>query len=466
MTKHTRLEILSAVLVNVARVVVGLTFVFSGFVKAVDPLGTVYKLQDYAEAVGLAGLFPEWMLTVASIALSLTEFLLGISILFAMRRKSTTRLSLAFMLVMTCLTVWIYAANPVSDCGCFGDAVRLTNGQTLLKNVVLTALCLVTVCWWQRMPRLISHANRWIVFNYSTVFIIAVAAWSLYFLPLFDFRPYHIGANIPKGMEIPEGAEQPEFKTTFIMEKDGRQQEFSLEEYPDSTWRFVDSKTELIKPGYEPPIHDFTIQRMSDGEDITDSILSAPGYTFLLIAPHLETADDTNFGHLNEIFDFTQEKGYGFFCLTASTGKSVAHWADITGAEYSFCNTDETTLKTIIRSNPGLILLKQGTVVGKWSHNSLPVEELRKDGVITTQSSFLPQEDVTGRKVANIMMWFVLPLMVLVIIDRVFNIFNHFTHKNKKENGKENRSRQLEDEQEPAGGRGSRQGTDRGSKES
>ena len=263
---------IASLCVNIARLVVGLTFIFSGFVKAVDPLGTVYKLQDYAEAVGLTSIAPSliwgqdgsgsWLLTALSIALSLFEFSLGIAMLFAMKRKQTTRTTLAFMIVMTCITVWIYIANPVSDCGCFGDAIRLTNGQTLLKNIVLTALTVLTVIWWERMPRLISHSNRWIVLHYSACFILVVAALSLYHLPLFDFRPYHIGADIKKGMEIPEGAEQPEFKTTFIMEKNGERREFGLDDYPDSTWTFIDSQSELIKAGYEPPIHDFTIERV------------------------------------------------------------------------------------------------------------------------------------------------------------------------------------------------------------
>ena len=191
-----------SVIVNIARLVVGLTLVFSGFVKAVDPLGTVYKLQDYAEATGLAGIFPEWLLIMVAVALSLFEFALGVSVLFAIGRKTASRLTLAFMTVMTLITVWIYIANPVSDCGCFGDALKLSNGETLLKNVVLTVMTVPMVLWHERMYRLISHSNRWLVLNYSVVFILVVSVWSLHYLPLFDFRPYHVGADIRKGMEM------------------------------------------------------------------------------------------------------------------------------------------------------------------------------------------------------------------------------------------------------------------------
>jgi triosephosphate isomerase len=275
------------------------------------------------------------------------------------------------MVVMTLVTLWLWIANPVSDCGCFGDAIHLTNGQTLLKNIVLLA-CTAVIAWRPlMMMRFISQSNQWIVVNYTVLFILASSIWSLWTLPLFDFRPYHVGANIQKGMEIPAGAEQPEFETTFIMEKNGKRQEFTLEEYPDSTWTFIDQKNVLIKEGYVPPIHDFSIQTI-EGEDLTEETLSRKGYTFLLISPHLENADDSNFGEIDQIYEYALEHNYPFICLTASNEAGIQHWRNITGAEYPFYLTDETTLKTVIRSNPGLLLLKDGTIIRKWSHNQLP----------------------------------------------------------------------------------------------
>lgn len=134
------------------------------------------------------------------------------------------------------------------------------------------------------------------------------------------------------------------------MEKNGVRKEFTLDNYPDSTWQFIDSKTEQIKEGYVPPIHDFSIE-LADGDDITDSILSRKGYTFLLISPHLSQADDSNFGGIDQLYEYAQDEKIPFYCLTASTEKEIQRWEDITGAEYPFCITDETTLKTIIRSN-------------------------------------------------------------------------------------------------------------------
>lgn len=425
------MRLLLNILTNISRIIVGITFILSGFVKAVDPTGTQYKLQDYAEAVGIETL-ADWMTMTAAVALAAVEFVLGILLLFAIRRRLVTRLTLLFISVMTVITVWIYAANPVSDCGCFGDAIILTNGETLLKNIILLALCLLTARFPMRMPRMVSLNNQWIVLHYATVFILIISAYSLYHLPIFDFRPYHIGANLVKGMEIPDDAEQPQFETTFIMEKDGERKEFSLDNYPDSTWTFIDSKTTVIRQGYVPPIHDFSITLLphrSDEEaeeeeypeDITDIVLADTSYTFLLIAPYLEKASDATFGNIARIYEYALDKGYKFYCLTASGKEAIGRWSDLTGAEYPFCNTDATTLKTIIRSNPGLVLLKNGTVVGKWGYNDLPAEQLESEGGgLSTKSAVLQQNDVMAKRIAKILLWFVLPLTFLVIADRLW----------------------------------------------
>lgn len=360
-----------AVALYVARTVVGLTFILSGLVKAIDPLGTQYKIQDYLAAIPPSLSLPDMLTLLMSVSLSMVEFTLGAFMLTAISRRVTARLTLLFMVVMTAVTVWIYIADPVKDCGCFGDALTLTNLETLLKNIVLLALAALVAWRPTHIGRLMSRSNQMLLGQMLMVTPVALSFWCLYDLPLFDFRPYHIGADIKAGMEIPEGAEQPVFDTTFIMEKDGERREFTLDNYPDSTWTFVDSKTVTVKEGYVPPIHDFSITA-ADGEDITDMVLGREGYTFLLISPDLDKADDQNFGDIDQIYEFCQDNSIPFYCLTASTEKSQQHWQNITGAEYPFCMTDATTLKTMIRSNPGLMLLEKGVVRGKWSHNRLP----------------------------------------------------------------------------------------------
>ena len=405
--------------VNICRFILAVTFIFSGYVKAIDPLGTLYKLKDYAAAMALNDILPDWALVIVAIALGALEFSLGVFMLFAVRRHMVSKLTLALMSVMTALTVWIYIADPVKDCGCFGDALKLTNGETLLKNIVLIA-CATLVAWRPvDMARFISRTNQWIVRYYTITYIVVTSVYCLYTLPIFDFRPYRVGTNIKQGMEIPEGAEQPEFESTFILRKNGVTREFTLDNYPDSTWEYVDTKTVQTKKGYEPPIHDFAITTNDTGEDITEQVLTKKGYTFLLVSPRLAVADDSNFGDIDQIYEYAEENGVDFFCLTASTNEDIERWRDLTGAEYTFCNADETTLKTMIRSNPGLILLKDGTIIGKWSHNALPQTD-----DLTAPLEQLPigkaQNDSTPERLLIVLLTFFVPLMALTIADRLW----------------------------------------------
>ena len=405
--------------VNICRFILAVTFIFSGYVKAIDPLGTLYKLKDYAAAMALNDILPDWALVIVAIALGALEFSLGVFMLFAVRRHMVSKLTLALMSVMTALTVWIYIADPVKDCGCFGDALKLTNGETLLKNIVLIA-CATLVAWRPvDMARFISRTNQWIVRYYTITYIVVTSVYCLYTLPIFDFRPYRVGTNIKHGMEIPEGAEQPEFESTFILRKNGVTREFTLDNYPDSTWEYVDTKTVQTKKGYEPPIHDFAITTNDTGEDITEQVLTKKGYTFLLVSPRLAVADDSNFGDIDQIYEYAEENGVDFLCLTASTNEDIERWRELTGAEYTFCNADETTLKTMIRSNPGLILLKDGTIIGKWSHNALPQTD-----DLTAPLEQLPigkaQNDSTPERLLIVLLTFFVPLMALTIADRLW----------------------------------------------
>ena len=406
-------------IVNLCRIIVAVTFIFSGFVKAIDPIGTQYKLQDYLGAIGMAGILPNWTLLAVAVFLAAIEFCIGIFLLFAIQRRLISKLTVAFMAFMTMVTVWIVVADPVKDCGCFGDALHLTNTETLIKNIVLLVCSLAIMYRPLAMFRFVSKSNQWIVTNYTIVFILVSSGLSLYYLPIFDFRPYHIGVNIPRGMEIPKGAKLPQFKTTFIMEKNGQRKEFTLDNYPDASWKFIDSKTVQTSEGYIPPIHDFSITDNKTGLDLTNSVLSHKGYTFLLIAPHLETADDSNFGDIDRLYEYAQSYDIPFYCLTASTTKAIKRWVDLTGAEYPFCITDEAVLKTIIRSNPGLLLLKDGTIINKWSHNNLPNEAKLSHPISQSSLGKMPKDSVPA-KILEIVLWFILPLTLLTLADRLW----------------------------------------------
>ena len=413
---------IKSILVNLSRTLLALTFIFSGFVKAIDPLGSQYKIAEYLEAVQLSAYIPDWAQLILSVGLSAIEFTLGVMLLLAIRRRLASKISLIMMVVMTLVTLWLTVSNPIQDCGCFGDAIHLTNTQTFIKNLILLTAAIILACWPLYQIRFVSKTNQWIAFYFTIVFIVTASTLSLYHLPIFDFRPYYIGQNIKKGMEIPKGAKLTTYKTTFICEKNGVTKEFTENDYPynDSTWVFKDTHQEILEKGYEPPIHDFSITDEKTGEDLTDSILTKDGYTFLLIAPVLERADDSNFGEIDAIYEYAKENGYGFYGLTASTDKAVKHWRDITGAEYPFYTMDGTTLKTIIRSNPGLVLLYKGTIINKWSHNDLP-KQAELNAPLSLIEVGREPENETWTKIVLILICYIFPLTLLIVADRIWS---------------------------------------------
>ena len=408
------------ILLNLCALLLGLVFVFSGFVKAVDPLGTCYKIQDYIEAFGLAKVVPDFLPLMLSIALCCLEFLIGIMLLLRVRRRIATILVLLMMVVMTPLTFYLALTNPISDCGCFGDALVLTNWQTFYKNVVLLIGAIVVFIGYNQLTPILSPKKEWMVTSWSLVFILGIAFYGLYYLPLFDFRPYKIGVNIPQAMEIPEGAELSKYDTRFVLEKGGEKREFGLDDYPDSTWTFVESKTVLVKQGFEPPIHDFSLMDLETGEDMTANVLEHEGYTFLLVVHRVEKADDSDIDLVNEVYDFSVEYGYHFYALTSSPEEEIMLWRERTGAEYDFFLADDITLKTIIRSNPGLLLLKDGTILNKWSNRDLP-DEFVMNGPLEKIEIGKQKVVNTSMRLLMIFLIFCIPLSLLLGHDQLLS---------------------------------------------
>lgn len=361
-----------------SRILLGLVFVFSGFAKLVDPLGSTYKIQDYLSAMGLDFFAP--IALVMGIALATFEFTLGVCLLLGTNIKSTSILSLLMMGFMTPLTLWIAIADPVSDCGCFGDALVISNWQTFWKNIVLSTLAILIFIWRKHSPKLFTERTDWLIAICAGTFSVLLSIYCLLNLPVIDFRPYKNGTNIIQSMEVPEGAEEDEFETLLVYEKDGVQKEFTLENYPkdDNSWTFVDSKNKLIKKGYEPPIHDFSMEHPDMG-DITEEVLQNEGYSFLMVCYRVEKAATNKKNEINNIYEFAKQNGYGFYCMTA-TGLETEEMREFQnemewgkdGDGYPFVNSDEITLKTIVRSNPGLVLIKDGVVINKWSNKNMP----------------------------------------------------------------------------------------------
>ena len=358
---------------SLSRTILALTFLFSGFVKAVDPLGTVYKIEDYLKAFG--GFFTDLLplAEVAAIILISVELILGVCMLLNVRTPWTSWISLLFYLVMTPLTLWIALTNPVSDCGCFGDALVLTNWQTFWKNIVLLSLVVVLLVCRKAIPQTFVWQAELGIALITFFAGFGLMEYTYNHLPIMDFRPYKIGNNIPELMEIPEGAEPDVYETNLIYEKDGVEQEFTLENYPkgDSTWTFVDQKSVLVKKGYEAPIHDFEILTM-DFEDITYDILESDEPVTLITMYDLNKTDRSQMDKLLHLYAECTTRGEKCYFLTGSGEDDIYAFAEEIGmdeqtAEQVFCTIDPVTLKTIVRANPGMFVVQNGTIIEK--HN-------------------------------------------------------------------------------------------------
>ena len=355
---------------SIARTLLALTFLFSGFVKAVDPLGTVYKIQDYLHE-GFGGVF-QWAIPaagVAAVCLIALEWLLGIAMLLNVRTQWTSWITLLFYCIMTPLTLYIAIANPVSDCGCFGDALVITNWQTFWKNIILLLLSICLVICRKAIPELFSWWMEIIIALAALGSVAGIMGYSYTHLPQIDFRPYKVGNHIPTLMEIPDDAEVDQYEITLIYAKDGKEQTFTLENYPkgDPEWTFVDQKSVLIKKGYVPPIHDFEIETL-EGDYITQDILESEEPIALVVMYDLTKTDTTQ---LEKLMHMIHESPRVYF-LTASGEEEIFAFAEELGWDeettYStFCFTDPITLKTIVRANPGVIVVQNGTIIDKYN---------------------------------------------------------------------------------------------------
>lgn len=367
---------------SISRTLLGLVFIFSGVVKAIDPLGTVYKIEDYLKAFG--GFFNELlpMAELAAWALIILELLLGVCMVLNIRTQWTSWFALLFYLVMTPLTLYIALTNPVSDCGCFGDAIVLTNWQTFWKNVVLIVLAIILVALRKHVRQLWSNWMEMLLVALTILAAVVFMSWTRNHLPVKDFRPYKIGNHLPTLMEYPEDAEPDVYEYAFVYEKDGVEQTFTLENYPkgDSTWTFVRQDSRLIKKGYEPPIHDLEILN-ANYEDLTWDILESEEPVTLVVMYDLKKADKAQitkvealasnlspFASSPDTLPLQGESEGNFYILTGSGTDDIINFClEYPALSDYVCTCDPVTLKTIVRANPGVIVLQNGTVIDKYN---------------------------------------------------------------------------------------------------
>jgi hypothetical protein len=349
-----------------SRIIAGSVFIFSGFVKAIDPLGSAYKFSDYFHAFHID--FLKFLSLPLAVLLCTVEFLTGFSVITGFRQKTGITGIFILILFFTPLTLILALTNPVSDCGCFGDAIQLTNWQTFGKNMILFLLILLLFLGRRSVKVILKPFTEWLILLCVTVIFIGFSVYNLRHLPVIDFLPYKTGTNIPEKMKRPEGASPDQYATTFIYEKGGLRKAFTISNYPgnDTSWKFIEQKSVLVKKGYVTPIHDFSIINMQN-EDITDKVLNNSGITVLMISKKLGEANPGNLAKGFDLSNWCNTTGIDFYVLTASGRDEVTDYHN----GVKFCNCDETTLKTIIRSNPGYIMLKNGTIIGKWAWSDM-----------------------------------------------------------------------------------------------
>lgn len=375
------------IIAGICRTLLGVVFIFSGVVKAIDPLGTVYKIEDYLKAFG--GFFTD-LLPLAEVAawgLIVLELLLGVCMLLNVRTKWTSWIALLFYCVMTPLTLYIALTNPVSDCGCFGDAIVLTNWQTFWKNVILILLAILLIALRKSVRELWQPWVEGVIAIVTIVLAVAFMGWTKNHLPIKDFRPYKIGNHLPTLMEYPEDAEQDQYEISLVYAQNGVEQTFTIENYPkgDSTWTYVRTDSKLIKKGYEPPIHDLEIIN-AEGEDLTWDILESEEPVTLVVMYDLAKADKKQMDKVERLLGEEakgerqeEESGLlgeeakgerrkaGYILTGSGTDEIISFSLEYPALSECICTCDPVTLKTIVRANPGVVVLQNGVVIDKYN---------------------------------------------------------------------------------------------------
>lgn len=399
------------ILTNACRLVLSLVLIISGFVKAVDPVGSMYKMGEYAALFSMESLSDGWLMffTVLQIVL---EFMLGVFVLMGIYRKFTALATPVAMFFFTVLTIFIYAGDNIEDCGCFGEAVEISNGWTLVKNIVLLALSLLLYFGRNLLVCYISARCRWMVTLFGLFYVGAVQIISYNHLPVIDFGMYEEGADL---RTLTQGTPD-KYKVLYEYVRGDERCELPEGETPDSTWQRTRSRVVLEEKGTEPVVQGFVVYDWDSDCDVTEEILACPGYACLVVMERVEDASMSRVDIINDFYDHCKENGIPFYATTASNGDEVELWCKRTGAEYKMHFTDDVALRSIVRANPGMLVLKDGVIVSKWDVSDLPpVASFAGNPSKLPDSSVLWAAGMRGWGVW--ILWFALPLAIISAID-------------------------------------------------
>lgn len=335
------------------RVAVGAVFVFSGFAKAVDPWGFIYKVGEYLGAWGISWL-PDGIVLIGAILLSMFEFVSGLMLMLGCIRHVAPLSLSGLMLFMLPLSAYIWIWNPVADCGCFGDALVISNGATFAKNVVLMAALLFLCRYNMRAPGLIRPILQWVPMSAAIIYCFAISIIGYMVQPIVDFRPYKVGMPLLRDENIADD------DIRLVYERDGREREFTLDALPDSTWTFV----RRIMPAQA----EASSLAIFDGdEDVTEGVIDTEMPQMLLLVPNPEFHGRARSSMANRINDAMESMGGSMIGILPLSGDALEKWGEMSQAEYPLFTADATAIKEVARGDAALVLLDQGRV--KWKYN-------------------------------------------------------------------------------------------------
>lgn len=345
----------------VLRVLVGGLFVFSGVVKGIDLWGFMFKLEEYLAVWDMSQ--PRSVVLMAAMAVSAYETVFGFLLMTGCYKRVAPWALILSMAVMLPLTAYIAVAEPVSDCGCFGDFWVISNTATFVKNILITAALVFLIIYSPRMKSgLYKPAIQWLPGATVTLYIIMVGLYGYNIQPMLDFRPYPPGTLLAVS-DDEDDADAP--LPVFIYEKDGERREFPSDDLPDSTWTFV----ERIEPASATRHHGFAV--FDDDEDVTDTAISGEGTQLLLVIPELRRVDISYTYYINDLYEKADSAGIGMAALIGAPAKGIEMWKDISMAAYPCYSVEDTTLKELSRGLMSLVLLQDGRVKGKATVSSI-----------------------------------------------------------------------------------------------
>lgn len=404
-----------------SRFIVGLVFLFSGFVKIIDPAGVGLIIEEYFKLIGL-GNWHTFYLIIGAL-LSIAEMLLGIGVLIGLKMKIMVKGALAFLLFFTALTFMLAVFDPITDCGCFGEAVKLTNWDTFFKNIILLFLALVLYYQKDKFIPIAPPKWEWIFTGVFALFLTTISIYSYRNLPMIDFMEFKVGTNIKERLDFTAQNQVKEFETILIYSKDGKTEEFSINDIPDSTYTFIDSKTVERKKTQTLKPMDFAVSDKS-GNYITDSLLSIKGHLFIATSPFAEYLGKRRSAKLNELYDSLSKREIPMILLTGSLQQQNDLLAQKYNLKMPIYHTDFKTLYTMNRSFGGLLFLYDATIISKWAVSDIPSKDI--DVLLNEDPELMAAKAKIGENLTLEFTIFIL-LLIIALIRYLLKIFYKHT---------------------------------------